>query len=227
MASHTYFIFVSCGNPTITAPTEDGSTYDYTLGDTQSFSMSAFSVDDSELSLSYSLDVVSTGSASTTWITTLSSTLGVEMVSTTAQSELVDSYTVTVTATAGCVSKTASFTINVAEVVSPCESDSLTIDDTLSTGSFIYNIGGTAYPIFWDTSIVASDNGYTDCGTLAWTLIDTDTGAAPLVDVFTVTITGGAVDIQVQTDNTSLAKTYNLKATVKYVDFPAEDFTNF
>ena len=45
---------------------------------------------------------------------------------------------------------------------------------------------------------------------MTWTLIDTDTTAAPTTDVFTVTITGGSVDIQVEADNKALAKTYNL-----------------
>ena len=125
--------------------------------------MSAFSVDDAELSVSYSLNVNSAGSASTTWITTLSSSLGVEMISTIEQTELIDSYTITVTAIAGCQERTSSFTVNVEQFVHHCASDSLTLDDTIFTG-LSYTIGNTAYPITWDTSIVTSDSGYTDCG---------------------------------------------------------------
>ena len=54
LATHDYTINVVCSNPTITVPTENGSSYDYTLGDTQTFQMSAFDVDDTELSVSYS-----------------------------------------------------------------------------------------------------------------------------------------------------------------------------
>ena len=65
---------------------------------------------------------------------------------------------------------------------------------------------------------MTSDNGYTDCGALSWTLIDTDTGVAPITGMFIVTISGASVDIQVESNNKALAKTYNLQATVKYVD---------
>ena len=44
--------------------------------------MSAFTVDDTQLELSYSVEVATAGSASSAWVSTLSSGLGVEMVST-------------------------------------------------------------------------------------------------------------------------------------------------
>ena len=51
MATHIYFIFVACSSPTITPPLEDGSEYEYMLGDSQTFEMSLFDVDDAELSV--------------------------------------------------------------------------------------------------------------------------------------------------------------------------------
>ena len=149
--------------------------------------MSAFDVDDAELSVAYSVDVTSAGSASTSWVTATSSGLGVEMTSTNTQAELIDTYTVTVTATAGCSLKTASFTVVVA---SPCASDTLTIAPISDVS---YHVGDSATPIAWDSSIVTSTGGYSFCGDYAWTLIDKDTGVAPITDLFTVTITDGAV----------------------------------
>ena len=61
----------------MTLPGENGEKYDYILGETRTFEMSEFDVDDGELSVNYSAEVSSSGSASTSWVTVLPNGLGV------------------------------------------------------------------------------------------------------------------------------------------------------
>ena len=79
LATHTYYITVKCSNPTITPPVENGSTYNYLLGDTETYDLSAFGVDDSELTISYFATVSSSSASDTSWITLSTGDLGVTM----------------------------------------------------------------------------------------------------------------------------------------------------
>ena len=103
------------------------------------------------------------------------------------------------------VQDTTNFSVT---VIDPCPNDSLTIDNSLTSHS--YTVGGDPHPISWDESIVTSDNSYSVCGDITWTIIDKDTGVVPITDILTVTVTGGTVDILVDSDDKTLVKTYNL-----------------
>ena len=77
LATHSYTVTVVCGNPTITPSSEDGQTYSYVLGTSETFSLFPFTVDDNDLSVSYELTISPSIPSEAPWITILSSNLGV------------------------------------------------------------------------------------------------------------------------------------------------------
>ena len=108
-----FMVTLVCSLPVITMPEDDGKMYLYDLGTTKVFQSSPFETNDNSLTAYYNTQVYGEDTDSTAFITFLESGLGITMSTTDNQVEFIDSFTVEVTATIGCSSLTAEFTVQV------------------------------------------------------------------------------------------------------------------
>ena len=195
----------------------------YTIADAAAqYDVPSFSISPAECALSYSAAV----SPSADFITENTSGLGMSWYTT--DSDFAgETYTITVTAQADCLSNSVSYTLT---ILDPCASALLSLDpDTqVFVSPLISYIVGSGDEIFnWDDSVVTSTTTI-DCSKFAWSIVDLDTNSQPDPSVFTFDM--DAQELIVNTSNVADIKTVTLRISVNYEDYstvePAfKDFT--
>ena len=124
--------------------------------------------------LSYQSTIYST--VDTTWLSTLSGGRGVSWDTSDLATSKIGTYTITVTATAGCSSQSLSYYLYV--ISNPCIEDVLDTESSSSVdfGEVTYYVGSSMFTFHWTDNEVKVGSDYdSSCGELEWSVVDAST----------------------------------------------------
>ena len=171
-SSFSFFIGVdTCDTPTITSPTFEANHY-ASLGESEQYEVPEFTLSDITGSCTLSYQTSISASVDTTWLSTLSSERGVSWDTSDLDTAKIGTYTVTVTASAGCSSQSLSYYLEVTS--NPCNEDVLdTLSSNVDFGEVTYYVSSGQYTFHWTDNEVKVGTDYdAACGELEWTVAD-------------------------------------------------------